>query len=198
MAPKPPKPFNRPSSPRFRERRIGKSALPPEIENLRTLSRQIPNGLAAYNILMDLDSPIDKPARRDRYSALVGAALLEYALKAAISKHLAPGKSKGAARLIFDDYDRSPLASFSARIKMAYALGIVDKTTMDNLIILKNVRNDFAHSVEEFGLASAECAIKLNQLKPQVRAHSAMWSKYSPRHKVVWHIIHLLLCAHWI
>ena len=39
----------------------------------------------------------------------------------------------------------APLGSFSARIKTAYALGLIDKPTMDDFDRLRSVRNTFAH-----------------------------------------------------
>jgi len=38
-----------------------------------------------------------------------------------------------------------PLATFAQRISIAYALGAIDKGTMDELRALKEIRNHFAH-----------------------------------------------------
>ena len=41
-----------------------------------------------------------------------------------------------------------PLASFSARIKAAYCLGLISKPSHDKIHLLRSMRNDAAHNVE--------------------------------------------------
>jgi hypothetical protein len=189
MAPKPPKPEDRPSLPRIRRNKgsPAQKAAADDLRTLRELSRHLPDRLEVYNIIGDLDRPIEKPSRLDRYSALVGGSLLEHALKTAIIKHLTARLSDKAydemIYMMFDDYERSPFATFAARIKAAYALGIIDDATRQNLEILKNVRNYFAHSVVEFEFSTPECAKELDKLTIHQAHLSDLWPKWTPRQK---------------
>jgi hypothetical protein len=40
----------------------------------------------------------------------------------------------------------APLSTFSAKIKAAYLVGLIDKRLLDNLDTIREIRNDFAHS----------------------------------------------------
>src|SRR5271165_1082562 len=183
MAQKPPKPADRTSSPRFRQRKPDKRLID-DVSKLRDLARKIPGNLDIYNILLDFSDPSAKPERQDRYIALVSGTLLDHALKTAISKHLI-SEDKDLLYSIVDDYDRSPLGTFSAKIKIAHALGIVDDTTRNNLDVLRSIRNNFAHSVIEFEFASSECANEINKLVVQPKAFKRFWEHWSPRCKFV-------------
>ena len=80
----------------------------------------------------------------------MGSALLEHALKDAITVHLSDDNAtrSRATKELFEYYDRSPLAYFgAARIMAAYALGIIDQTTRKNLDIVRDIRNNLAHSI---------------------------------------------------
>lgn len=46
--------------------------------------------------------------------------------------------------------DMGPLSSFSARIEMAYRVGLITKITADCFDILREIRNDCAHTMEAF------------------------------------------------
>ena len=75
--------------------------------------------------------------------AIVGAALVEEeVLRALITKMRA--LSRTMHKRLFDGY--GPLSSFSGKIDVAYALGIVTKETYEDLTIIRRVRNQFAHS----------------------------------------------------
>jgi len=46
------------------------------------------------------------------------------------------------------DIQGGPLSSLSNKAKLAYALGLIDKTTCDDLKIAHKIRNKFAHGLE--------------------------------------------------
>jgi hypothetical protein len=46
--------------------------------------------------------------------------------------------------------DMGPLSSFSARIEMAYRMGLISKVSADCFDILRSIRNDCAHSMKPF------------------------------------------------
>ncbi len=41
----------------------------------------------------------------------------------------------------------APLYTFSSKIKMAYSLGLIDKTNYENLECVRQIRNKFAHRI---------------------------------------------------
>lgn len=80
----------------------------------------------------------------DRASAIVSSALLEELLERLLLAFLADRTS--VKRDLFDGM--APLSTMSAKINLAYYLGLLEQTEFEDLKIIKNVRNDFAHSFE--------------------------------------------------
>jgi hypothetical protein len=78
----------------------------------------------------------------ERSAVVLGAsradALLEELLRTALKRH--PGGSDN----LFDP-DR-PLGTFSARIALAFRMGVIDDSCGHALQMLRKIRNDFAHS----------------------------------------------------
>ena len=65
---------------------------------------------------------------------------------------------------LFDGF--GPLASFAQRISIAYALGAIDKGTMDELRALKEIRNHFAHHPTDAKFADTVLDKHFNKLGP--------------------------------
>ena len=80
----------------------------------------------------------------DRSIALITATVIEQSLEVAILTKLVPQDTEGE-RALFSE-DGAPLASFDAKIRLAFALGLFGKAMKDDLAIIRNVRNSFAHS----------------------------------------------------
>jgi DNA-binding MltR family transcriptional regulator len=72
-------------------------------------------------------------------------------------------------RSLFDHSNDGPLCSVTRKARLAYALGLIDKLTLDDLKNLHKIRNRFAHSIKadfndrEIG----EAARKLSTAKGQ-------------------------------
>ena len=79
----------------------------------------------------------------DRAHAIVAGALLEQALEAALLTHF--DLEEGEARTLFADQEGS-ISTFAIKIKLSYALGIIDPTIRTELTRIKNIRNVFAHT----------------------------------------------------
>lgn len=79
----------------------------------------------------------------DRAAAIVEATQLDARLKSAILTKMVP-LTKGEEGALFKG--DAPLASFSARIRMAYALGIISKDMRSDLDAIRDIRNVFAHA----------------------------------------------------
>ena len=77
----------------------------------------------------------------DRGAALIAAAWLDDALEACIRIAFRP------ERALADELLRTngPIGSFSARIKLAYMLDLIEPTAMKDLEQIREIRNKFAH-----------------------------------------------------
>lgn len=80
----------------------------------------------------------------DRSAAISAGALVELALEKAI-KHRLRRMSKADQSALFDG--TAPLATFSAKCRMGFALGIYGKEVRHDLEAINAIRNVFAHSV---------------------------------------------------
>ena len=85
---------------------------------------------------------------------------------------LKPGLTEEDQAEIFDDHGNGPLAPLSARIRMAYALGLLDANERKDFDIIREIRNVFAHAPMHIEFTTKEVAdacekleiLKLNQL----------------------------------
>jgi hypothetical protein len=77
----------------------------------------------------------------DRGAALVGAALLDARLERLLLAHMLPGKVAG--ELV--NGRNAPLGTFSARINLCYALGLITTAERHDLNLVRSIRNEFAH-----------------------------------------------------
>jgi hypothetical protein len=157
-----------------------------DLRSLKELMKDIPDALTSYNILIELTDPPQNQAAIDRNIAIVGTAFLEIGLKQAITKHLRRDLSgddyENMILSIFDDYDRSPLATFSLRIKMAFALGIIDNRTRDDFEKIRKLRNAFAHVPSTIRLDTPSLADSINSLSPPPHGPTQRaWGNMGPR-----------------
>lgn len=79
----------------------------------------------------------------DRATAILGGVFLDEHLQVLLKNFLVDEKS------IIDELFgvEKPLSTFSARTKMAYALGLINKEIFDDLDRIRNIRNSFAHAL---------------------------------------------------
>lgn len=128
-------------------------------KTLHDLSRQMPTA-AELKDLMDKIDHMD-----DRAAALVLAALLDNLLEMAIEVNFVALPEKNLAALFRNP--QAPLSAFSAKIDIAYALGVYGDDFKKQIDQLRRIRNAFAHSVIpisfEEPLISSEC----RKLDPQ-------------------------------
>jgi DNA-binding MltR family transcriptional regulator len=80
----------------------------------------------------------------DRGCALFAAAYLDKALSDLLYVSLVEDKS--IEKDLFDG--SAPLGTFSARIKIAYYLGLISVSCRRDLDLVRTIRNDFAHNAE--------------------------------------------------
>lgn len=77
----------------------------------------------------------------DRSAAVLAGSFLEHFL-ASILKHVL--RKEPEVDELFHGF--GPFSSFSQRISVAYAFGLIEKKTQDNLKAIKDIRNYFAHT----------------------------------------------------
>lgn len=105
---------------------------------------------------------------------LVSAAMLEEALREVLLPYLLPNASSNDT--LFDG-PNAPLSSFSAKIDMAYRLGLTTDRFCRDLHIIRRIRNDVAHRPAgfEFEHASAKERIEALSRSHGIFARSPKW-----------------------
>ena len=110
------------------------------LKSLKGLSRLLPDEQARIDHIIQLSLHADHTA------VITSVACLEEAFKTAISRHLHPNLSADDEKRIFDYSSNGMLATLDSRIKMSYALGIIEPDERDDLDAIRHIRNGFAHS----------------------------------------------------
>lgn len=82
----------------------------------------------------------------ERGTVLVWASILDEMLTKLLKSFLVP-LDKGKLDEIFEP--DGPLSTFSAKIKIAFAVGLITKEEADCLNSVRKIRNDFAHKIGE-------------------------------------------------
>jgi len=105
----------------------------------------------------------------DRGAVLISATRLEEKLellhRACITQKVPD--SKKVLEELFRPY--APLSSFSAKIQLAYAYGLIDADDYSDLSIIRRIRNDAAHTSVEFSFEPQEVSQKITHLKAPAR-----------------------------
>ncbi|MEH0166709.1 MltR family transcriptional regulator [Roseateles microcysteis] len=96
----------------------------------------------------------------DRGCALFAAAYLDTALEGLFRASILEGKKTDEE--LFEG--SAPLATFSARIKLAYYLGIVSAEVRADLETIRKIRNDFAHDATILSFESQSIADRCRHL----------------------------------
>jgi DNA-binding MltR family transcriptional regulator len=96
-----------------------------------------------------------------RGAIIIGATLLEDALRVVIRRHMISLKKEEADQLFTGT---APLATFSAKIRLAYALGLIGPKTRGDLDNVRELRNAFAHGKMVLRFETPEVAEVINTL----------------------------------
>ena len=91
--------------------------------------------LALINAVSNVAHPVS--------AAILGAVMVEHELEVSIRKKFKRQDDETWASLVGE---RGSLGTFSAKISMGYAFGLYDEATLDNLNVVRHIRNAFAHS----------------------------------------------------
>ena len=98
---------------------------------------------------LNSDFAIKLTNESERGAILIGVSKVEVYLESLILKVL-PSQEKSYTNKLLN-YPGA-LSSFSGKIELSFAFGILDKATYESLNTLRKIRNDAAHSKEEFSL----------------------------------------------
>ena len=101
----------------------------------------------------------------DRAAVILGAAKIDSLLAQLLDRYLLPSLSSKDELLEGD----SPLATFSARINVAYRLGLITADFAKSLHLFRRIRNSFAHEVTGVSLESGPHADRITSLLLPVR-----------------------------
>lgn len=124
-------------------------------KTLKDLQKEIPSRDELFSRIAAMQLVSDYQA------AVLSAAILEYILQQTIiTKFIALGNDQLDA--VFSVNANSPLSTLSAKIKIAYALGIIGPETRSHIDRIRTIRNHFAHhkDISSFSdsVVAAECA----------------------------------------
>ncbi len=97
------------------------------------------NDLDRYNKIVDIFHK-----ESDRAAALLAASYLEVLLESLLRKKLIKGP---VTDQLFEQ--QGPLSSFSSRIALSYVLGLIPEHTYHDLTKIRQIRNHFAHHMDE-------------------------------------------------
>lgn len=100
--------------------------------------------------------------QNDRGAAICGAAFLEEGLQTAIEGDWPPLSNTMRAR-IFRGF--GPLSTFSAKIEVSFAMGLISVPQRTDYLIIKSVRNDAAHVGLPFSFDAPEVSEKIAKLR---------------------------------
>jgi hypothetical protein len=159
MAKKPPKPTDRHPSPRHK----GKAKTPPS----NFMTQQWKNLPEFKDVLVEIRT------QSNRGAAITAGVTVENALRLAIEAHWSRTMSKSARERVFCGRGGA-LGTFSAKIDVANAMGLVDQQTTDYLNTVRRIRNEFAHSMIPITFASERIRTLCDDLpEPDFLAGSA-------------------------
>jgi len=121
---------------------------------LKKLMRQFPAPAELEQMLATLGQG------DDRTIAIVGASVLEAILERFIQRRLAFCDSTLAGQLF---YNRGPLSDFHGKIIVAQACGYITSPMAKELLLIKSIRNAFAHAVVGISFETPEVRKKLDE-----------------------------------
>jgi hypothetical protein len=139
--PKPRKPKNRRSVPRHKAKRKLTIELSKRISaRSKRLLKELPSEAK-------MNRTIDRLAKYGHQAtALMGAAYLEQALSAYLRIVFRPMDDDEEAQM-FDGGRNGILSTFSSKIRIAYALGLLHRNPYHAMLLINDIRNVFAHSL---------------------------------------------------
>jgi hypothetical protein len=133
----------------------------------------------------------------DRGLALVGAALIDDRLRATLTSFFA--ETPATDKLL--EQPNAPLGTFAARTDVCLALGLIDSFEYSELVLIRKVRNEFAHKLHGTTFRSEKIAGYCSTLQTEVPDGTSPKAK-EPRfrftHAVISLAARLLYRPNWV
>lgn len=148
----------------FVEAALGKGQKKP---SLRDLSNVLVLDEHIQDILHELDN------QSDRGVALIAAAIVDLSLGRLMRCRLVDYKN--CSEILFEK-EGAPLSAFSAKIKIARAIGVVGPYTEGHLDSIRQIRNQFAHSPLKIDFTNPLIAAEINKLLPDNAEWKPEWT----------------------
>ncbi len=114
----------------------------------------------------------------DRASAIVGAAILDYSLESVLKSYFI--KSPNKKNDVLFDGPNAPLTSFSAKIDMAFRLGIISEKMSKALHITRRIRNTFAHDIMNCNFANQRVISLIQELRKVIFKNKRLHNRVRP------------------
>jgi DNA-binding MltR family transcriptional regulator len=114
-----------------------------------------------------------------RGGVLLGAAFLDEQLRQLLEAFLIDHSASGK---LLEGGAMAPLGSFSSRINMAFCLGLISKDIHGDLHIIREIRNEFAHSLHGLTFANEKIQTLVSKLKwpKKLAEFSSTWDNMEP------------------
>jgi len=122
-----------------------------------------------------MSAPGVRESLDDRSVAILEAAQLERSLESIITHRLIKLDDSEKKELFAGD--SAPLATFSAKTKIAYALGMFGKNTKKELDRIRGIRNAFAHSSKPLNFSTKQIETECNNLTRTFVGNTPMTSR---------------------
>lgn len=100
--------------------------------------------IAGHPVGLDPDIPRQLKEQSDRGAAIIGGSFVEHYVEHLLLSRMR-GLSKTRRENLFDGF--GPLAGFSSKIEIGFALGLFGEITRSDLLVIKSIRDKFAHEV---------------------------------------------------
>jgi hypothetical protein len=100
--------------------------------------------IGGHPTTLDPDIPRQLKDQSDRGAAIIGGSFVEYYLERLLLARMRP-LSKKRREDLFDGF--GPLAGFSSKIEIAFALNLFGELARGDLQTVKSIRNKFAHEI---------------------------------------------------
>jgi len=97
----------------------------------------------------------------DRGAVIVSVSLIDELLTNLVKAKLAPSLEKSDELF---DASFSPFGSFSAKIDLAYRIGVIEPNVRKSLHLLRKIRNDFAHLIDVKGFDDSSTQDRIREL----------------------------------
>lgn len=109
----------------------------------------------------------------DHAAAITGAAYVEHALEILLKASFRK-MTKDEERRMFDVSANGILATFSAKIRAAYAIRLIPDDIYRDLLLISNIRNAFAHTLHKIDFGNSHISQdvdRLHSVRPISLAH---------------------------